>query len=269
MKTALYYIRTRCNYSQGMVAGELDVSRQMLSAWENGTKTIPKARKEELAMLFGVTVEILEEQDGSTIRSYCDRPMFCCVCQGRQVFSFRPKSDHSRVWLETPREDRPEARCRELMDRKNAVLELINQTMRFDPEHQAEQLPAMELSVSLLEEFGKLLICCGSMEPEHRGRFLRFVLEQEEILTAVLGEDPRGRRDEWQKQQTHLLRCRWGKTNRTADRRRIGVEKADPSSVWEQINQWYQRAKTSGWDRAELEWRLNQILEQEHEHELD
>ena len=71
------------------------------------------------------------------------------------------------------------------------------------------------------------------------------------------------------KQQIHLLRCRWGKTNRTADRRRIGVEKADPSSVWEQINQWYQRAKTASWDRAELEWRLNQILEQEHEHELD
>ena len=71
MKTALYYIRTRCNYSQGMVARELDVSRQMLSAWENGTKTIPKARKEELAMLFGVPVEILEEQDGSTIQSYC------------------------------------------------------------------------------------------------------------------------------------------------------------------------------------------------------
>ena len=34
-------------------------------------------------------------------------------------------------------------------------------------------------------------------------------------------------------------------------------------------NQWYQRAKTAGWDRAEIEWRLNQILEQEHEHELD
>lgn len=269
MKTALYYIRTRCNYSQGMVARELDVSRQMLSAWENGTKTIPKARKEELAMLFGVPVEILEEQDGSTIRSYCDRPMFCCVCQGRQVFSFRPKSDHSRVWLETPRGDRPEARCRELMDRKNAVLELINQTMRFDPEHQAEQLPVMELSVSLLEEFGKLLTCCGNMEPEHRGRFLQFVLEQEEILTAVLSEDTKEHRDEWQKQQIHLLRCRWGKTNRVADRRRIGVEKADPSSVWEQINQWYQRAKTAGWDRAEIEWRLNQILEQEHEHELD
>ena len=76
-------------------------------------------------------------------------------------------------------------------------------------------------------------------------------------------------RDEWQKQQIHLLRCWWGKTNRVADRRRIGVEKTDPSSIREQINQWYQRAKTAGWDRAELQWHLNQILEQEHEHELD
>jgi DNA-binding XRE family transcriptional regulator len=269
MKTALYYIRTRCNYSQGMVARELEVSRQMLSAWENGTKTIPKVRKAELAMLFGVPVGILEEQDGSTIRSYCDRPLFCCLCQGRQVFSFQPKNDHSRVCLETPQESRPEERCRELMDRKNAVLELIDQTLRFDPEHQAEQLPEMESSVSLLEEFGKLLTCCSDMEPEHRGRLLRFILEQEEILTAVLGKDTKEHRDEWQKQQIHLLRCRWAKTNRVAKRRRIGIKKTDPTSVWEQIDQWYQWAKMAGWDRAELQWRLNQILEQEHEHELD
>ena len=67
MKTALYYIRTRCNYSQGMVARELDVSRQMLSAWENGTKTIPKARKEELAMLFGFVSEPTEEHSRSIV----------------------------------------------------------------------------------------------------------------------------------------------------------------------------------------------------------
>ena len=63
MRTALYYIRSRCNYSQSMVARELHVSRQMLSAWENGTKPIPNARKAELADMFGIEKEKLDETD--------------------------------------------------------------------------------------------------------------------------------------------------------------------------------------------------------------
>ena len=61
MKTALYYIRTRCNYSQSMVARELNVSRQIYSAWESGAKALPALRSSELANLFGVPEEILLE----------------------------------------------------------------------------------------------------------------------------------------------------------------------------------------------------------------
>ena len=67
MKSALYHIRTRCNYSQGMVARELGVSRQILSFWESGTKAIPKTRKTELAQLFGVPESILEENEESIV----------------------------------------------------------------------------------------------------------------------------------------------------------------------------------------------------------
>ena len=76
MRTALYYIRSRCNYSQSMVARELHVSRQMFSAWENGTKSIPNARKAELADMFGIEKEKLDETDEAVILAYCDQPMF-------------------------------------------------------------------------------------------------------------------------------------------------------------------------------------------------
>ena len=269
MKSALYHIRTRCNYSQGMVARELGVSRQILSFWESGTKAIPKTRKTELAQLFGVPESILEENEESIVREYCDRPMYCCVCQGRQVFSFRPKSEHLRVSLAAPGDIRPDERCRELLDRKNAALDKIEKAVRFDPQHQADQITDMELSVLLLEEFNKAFSCCVEMEPKYRSRLLQFLLEQQEIISTALIADSRTDCDEWQKQQIHLLRCHWGNMNRTANRKRIIWESPVQSSVWEQIDQWYQQAKTAGWNQAELQWRLNQILEQEHEHELD
>ena len=42
MKTALAVIRTRCNYSQTVLASALGLSRQVVSAWENGNKKIPE-----------------------------------------------------------------------------------------------------------------------------------------------------------------------------------------------------------------------------------
>ena len=44
MKTALAVIRTRCNYSQTTLASVLGLSRQVVSAWENGNKKIPEGR---------------------------------------------------------------------------------------------------------------------------------------------------------------------------------------------------------------------------------
>ena len=61
MKTALYLIRSRCNYSQAMAAKAIGVSRQMLGAWESGAKALPPARQEQLAALFGIEPELLTE----------------------------------------------------------------------------------------------------------------------------------------------------------------------------------------------------------------
>lgn len=39
----LKIIRIQCNYSVGELAAEIGVSRQMISAWENGKKSIPES----------------------------------------------------------------------------------------------------------------------------------------------------------------------------------------------------------------------------------
>lgn len=86
MKTAIYHIRTRCNYSQSMAAREIGVSRQMFSTWEHGDKPIPDTRKQALSALFGVPVSILTEKDEAKVLAFCDRPVFTTTCCGKQVF---------------------------------------------------------------------------------------------------------------------------------------------------------------------------------------
>lgn len=269
MRTALYYIRSRCNYSQSMVARELHVSRQMFSAWENGTKSIPNARKAELADMFGTEKEKLDETDEAVILAYCDQPMFSRICQGKQVFSFAPEYRHSRVFLGIPQESPPGEQCKDLMSRKNKIMERIECTLRFDPQQQAEQLQDMINAVDLLDQFGQLLYCVDRVEAEHRGRLLQFLLEQVEILSVLLGRESKKPQDEWQMQQLHLLRCRWSKYNQVAKRRQLLRESTPSEDILTLINQLYHDAKHSCWDRAELQWRLNQLLEMRHENELD
>ena len=50
----LKFIRTRCNISLNELADILDVSRQQVSAWENGVKPISQKRLNQLSKYFGV-----------------------------------------------------------------------------------------------------------------------------------------------------------------------------------------------------------------------
>ena len=97
MKTALAVIRTRCNYSQMTLALVLGLSRQVVSAWENGNKKIPEGRLTELALLFGVPVTLLTTKELDVVERWCDRPAFPTQKQGRQVFSFEPVGENRNV----------------------------------------------------------------------------------------------------------------------------------------------------------------------------
>ena len=55
----LRYIRNKCNLSLSELASKLGVTRQMISAWENGRKPIPSGRLKELSQIFGIEEELL------------------------------------------------------------------------------------------------------------------------------------------------------------------------------------------------------------------
>lgn len=276
MKTALYYIRTRCNYSQAMVAQELEVSRQILSAWETGAKPLPQERKSQLARLFGVEEAVLDEKDEGALVQYCDRAVFSHEKAGRQVFSFQPPERQIRVFLEGPKEERPEERCKELMCRKNQLLEDIDHHLRFTEGRQAEELHDMSASIAALEGFARLIHVVGETGSGYQGRVIQFVQEQLEILAGVLeGTDLEDPADPWKRQQRQLLRARWGQQNRQTQRKRQGkamtpaMRPMDRESLLRQIDALYQDLRYDSWNRAELQWKLNQLLNRENGYETD
>lgn len=73
----LRLIRTICNYSQATLAQELGISRQAINMWENGRKSIPEERKQQLCDFFGIQDALwLEEIDEKTRTEIFNQPIF-------------------------------------------------------------------------------------------------------------------------------------------------------------------------------------------------
>lgn len=98
----LRIIRIRCNLSINEIAGILNVSRQLVSAWENSRKEISPKRLRQLSEFFGVDEcffgEITEEQK----RQLDEKAMFLFRYHDKDIFKYKPEEnieDISRVMV--------------------------------------------------------------------------------------------------------------------------------------------------------------------------
>ncbi len=88
----LKFIRTRCNISLSELANVLGVSRQHISAWENGVKSISQPRLSQLSEYFGIDEKYfgkITEDDKKFIinkslyrRQDNDKEVYCFIKQG-------------------------------------------------------------------------------------------------------------------------------------------------------------------------------------------
>lgn len=269
MKTALALLRSRCNYSQALAARALGVSRQVLGAWESGAKSIPVARQDQIARLLGVDRDLITEPDLDQVAAFCDRPMFSHTFEGRQVFSFSPAPE-SRVYLEGPAAVRPEERGAALMNRKHAMFVELDALLSFTPGRQADELPAMESAVALLSTFYKLLKLAERSEPAVALRLLRFFQAQLTLLAAAMG-DLEGQPLPTPAEQHQLLRLRalWARENRRMQNSERLPEPQTRAEWLAQLAAYYQQARFDGWNRAEMQWRLNQWMNGAFSNETD
>lgn len=98
----LKFVRVRCNISLSELADALGVSRQQVSAWENGSKPISNRRLEQLEKYFGLDrkyfLEISKEDKDSIIskalyrRLDSKKEIYCFIKQGdwKEDFCYAP-----------------------------------------------------------------------------------------------------------------------------------------------------------------------------------
>lgn len=98
----LKIIRTKCNFTIGEIAEILNVSRQLVSAWENSRKEISAKRLRQLSEFFGIDEcffgEITEEQK----QQLDEKAMFLFRYHDKDIFKYKPDEtvkDISRVMV--------------------------------------------------------------------------------------------------------------------------------------------------------------------------
>lgn len=82
----LKYIRTQCNLSLNNVAQALGVSRQIVSAWENGKKDIPNERRKQLSKYFGIDTDYFNEIDEVQKKEILGTAMYRWNQNGNEFF---------------------------------------------------------------------------------------------------------------------------------------------------------------------------------------
>lgn len=84
----LRYIRNKCNLSLSELADKLGVTRQMVSAWENGRKAIPANRLKELSIIFGIEEEYLGEIEEAQLSDVDNRQVYLIRKPGKEEYRF-------------------------------------------------------------------------------------------------------------------------------------------------------------------------------------
>lgn len=85
----LTYIRRQCNLSLSELADTLGVSRQAISSWENGRKSIPGKRKKQLAEFFGVDEKYFGDIGDEEKIELLKKAMYRWDGIGKEAFLYR------------------------------------------------------------------------------------------------------------------------------------------------------------------------------------
>lgn len=129
----LKFIRTQCNISLSNLAMALGVSRQMISAWENDKKELPKKRVEQLSRYFGLEEKYFGEIDDAQKQEILGKAMFRWGKSEDEYYLYRCNSSDGKivgqsVYFQTG--ERNILLSEEFQEKKRIQKEIVNQIDR-------------------------------------------------------------------------------------------------------------------------------------------
>ena len=92
----LKFIRKQCNFSLSGLADYIGVSRQIISAWENGVKEIPRKRRQQLAQFFGIEEGFFGEITEEEKQVLLDKAMFSYKKGTENAYRYIPEDENGK-----------------------------------------------------------------------------------------------------------------------------------------------------------------------------
>lgn len=128
-------IRTQCNFSLSDLATRLGVSRQMISAWENGRRKIPIKRLAQLSDFFGIEQDYFGEISDSQKELLLNKAMFRYVGENEEHFLYKPyDNNHQFAYFMQERKQSIAEEFAEIQRTKREILEKIEQVIDGPPQ---------------------------------------------------------------------------------------------------------------------------------------
>ena len=185
----LRYIRKQCNFSLSQLAERLEVSRQIISAWENGKKEIPEMRKKQLADFFGIDKWFFDEISEEQKRILLDKAMFRYIEDGEETYRYKPDKNTKKLVAYFPPEHEMSLseELIELQRKQKQLLDRINH-MISGPKQVSlrDQMCFITRGVEVFSMIADAMDGCFSKEIQYKMPYYFGILEVLRAMNIVI-----------------------------------------------------------------------------------
>ena len=185
----LRYIRKQCNFSLSQLAERLEVSRQIISAWENGKKEIPEMRKKQLADFFGIDKCFFDEISEEQKRILLDKAMFRYIEDGEETYRYKPDKNTKKLVAYFPPEHEMSLseELIELQRKQKQLLDRINH-MISGPKQVSlrDQMCFITRGVEVFSMIADAMDGCFSKEIQYKMPYYFGILEVLRAMNIVI-----------------------------------------------------------------------------------
>ncbi len=157
----LKYIRIRCNLSSTELASILGVTRQALSAWENGKKEIPEHRVAELSEYFGIDGKYFDELSDADVDCILTKAMFRYELNGKETYKFKPELQEytDMMWFPEHREMSLDEELSLAKKKKQEMLDKIDRIIgNTDSPYMVDRINRIHRDCAIYEMVNDLMV---------------------------------------------------------------------------------------------------------------
>lgn len=184
-------IRTQCNFSLNDLSERIGVSRQLISAWENGKKEIPLTRKKQLSEFFGIETDFFEDISEAKKAELLERAMFRYVEDGTETYRYKPQEQDKEIvnaYFMPERSVSLDEEYRELIKTQKLLMERLNEMILGPKEISIQdQMSYIRRGTKVFGMLADIMDNCFSQKPILKMQYYYVLVLTLQVMSSAWG----------------------------------------------------------------------------------